>query len=246
MMLTIARFDLRARGGIAGRRRCPICCLLLAVAFLGVSRNGTAQDSVAVDSEAELAVSAIQRSLGDAQSQLAQLRDRVPPMMEEVEDLIQRLSALERPPEKPEPKPKETGAKTVPFRPPRIHETDKKPRYLIVCEENRIAVLDLENRGNSPYLKIEPTGRGGAKLSRKGSSMGEPVTALNDPNSMIGRVLGQGDSNQYYLQFSVYPDSFDLFRDARSAAWKSRFETHWIAYASSEVIYLGGGTAHVD
>ena len=76
-------------------------------------------------------------------------------------------------------------------------------------------------------------------------SKGESLAEVRQPGSRIQRVLADSKPNLNYVQFSVWPDSFEDFRKVRDLAWEKDFETNWWPHNSgnSEVhLRFGNGT----
>jgi hypothetical protein len=87
---------------------------------------------------------------------------------------------------------------------------------------NRLKLQDknfeyrLIARGRAPYLE----------LTRR-SAFGESLEEIAAPNSDFARQLKQIDPSKYYLQFIVWPDSFETYIKARQLATEKNILAGW-------------------
>lgn len=78
-------------------------------------------------------------------------------------------------------------------------------------------------------------------LARKSGFPGETVARSSDPNSEFAKVIGRYRSENTLVQFAVYPDSYECFRELRSRLWKIGFEIYWHPVESGGAPPLGSG-----
>jgi len=226
-------------------------------------------------------VNLVHSQLGNATEELLKLENRVPPMAEEVQNWIDRLTALtnNRPEKVEETKEKPGAVKRVLFRPPLAEMSQKEDTVTFVIQNNHVSISHAEalnevyktgmeqiltearaeaQRGQAKTWKGEwPVSKGdfnlaydcelsGATLSyrtyttRKPNQWGEAASAINDPGSEFRRALTAADPAKVIVRFFVYPDSFELFREARNYAWKGRFEVGWDPMISGSNLGFGG------
>ena len=84
------------------------------------------------------------------------------------------------------------------------------------------------------------------KLVRKSGQLGETLAQLDSPDSQVMARLKSLDPTASYLQYSVYPDSFEEFRSLRDRTWKMKFDVNWSPMAVSESISIGSGGGRVQ
>lgn len=82
-----------------------------------------------------------------------------------------------------------------------------------------------------------------AVIVRKQDRSGETPEEFRDAGSTLRKRLKALDPSKNIVQFMVFPDSHDTFRDVRSVLWEMGFEVGWIPKNTGEVLELGGGNA---
>lgn len=81
------------------------------------------------------------------------------------------------------------------------------------------------------------------KVVRKANAPGEmPANALR-PASRYQQALNAVSPNSYVIKFLVYPDSFEAFRQIRTAAFQRKFQVGWDLLPNGEPVRIrrGGG-----
>jgi hypothetical protein len=188
--------------------------------------------------------------------QLRGLAERMPRLADDIRRLHEEVQAIQ-PADKPEP-PK-PNAVPVKYRPPMEHFTDKQELNFI-CEEGRISFVDftainkhiktLKPAGAVAFdlpdsdFRIEGTASPGhVKLTvvRKLGCPGETWDEAQRPGSRFLKLLSTKPPGKYYLVFSVWPDSYDVFREARLAGWNRRYDINWFPMSSTEKMTLTSG-----
>lgn len=180
---------------------------------------------------------------------------KYPAMNKQVKELLEKVYSVQTPPsakeEKEEPEVKPQPMK-VEYRPPLFKLALNSP-VLFVCKEERLHVLDLAglNRaikaaiaGNNPFTALaagrtfkldadydvlieRPLPRIRFEAVLKANRTGESHDQIKDDSSAFGGYLRKLNPKGDFLQFLVYPDSYGIFRTARSKVWERRFEMEW-------------------
>jgi hypothetical protein len=147
--------------------------------------------------------------------------------------------ATPKPDEKPPVEKPKGKTKKVPFRPPIEKTTDKLSGGVVICENNRATVYDL----NASDEGSQHFARQGNQLVRKPGPehAGETVEEVRRSDSRVAREISSFNSAKTYLQFAVFPDSYEVFRAAREAAWQGRFDVRWIPLPAGQPLEMGGG-----
>ncbi len=81
---------------------------------------------------------------------------------------------------------------------------------------------------------------------RKEGHSGESLEELALPSSKLMARLNGLNPAESYLQFTVYPESFETFRTLRDRVWKMRFDVNWSPMSVGESIYFGGGNRGIQ
>jgi hypothetical protein len=80
-----------------------------------------------------------------------------------------------------------------------------------------------------------------AKGVMKPGAKGETLAEALAPGSDFNRLVGGFDGNTYYVDFEVYPDSFDLFIALRQRVVEKRFSYSWSPKAAGQdLIWMPG------
>jgi hypothetical protein len=93
-------------------------------------------------------------------------------------------------------------------------------------------------RGGSVFVSREVAERSG--------QTGEPVRSALRESSRLRQRLSKIEADESAIQFAVYPDSFDEFREVRTMLWKSGFAVNWIPMKHGEEFGIGGGGGGVN
>jgi hypothetical protein len=100
-------------------------------------------------------------------------------------------------------------------------------------------VLTLTIRGNDVAISD--------RYARKsGSNLGEPHQDAVGSSSRLRKRLAELNAAKSAIQFAVYPDSFDMFRDVRQIVWDGKFNVNWNPMVHGEKLSVGaseGGIA---
>jgi hypothetical protein len=168
--------------------------------------------------------------------------------------------------------PEKKGAKEVDFRLARSRDSDRKSNLGVVCLERKVYLMNFpaineavreELRVNKDFIKTGGTVRAKAgdfdlKLTVTGGTQfglrrelvlktdhaGESAERAKAPGSALRTRLDALDPAENVIQFCVYPDSFDTFREIRALVWGQKFdEVGWLPFRVGEPILLGGGPA---
>jgi hypothetical protein len=204
---------------------------------------------------------------------LEKLQSRIPKLRERVEALTRDVEAIELPArgeEEEKSPPKGNGGKEVKFRPPKREYVDK-PSIKFLCQEGKVSPLDFEaigdyarnvqGEGQIPVDHDLPESdfrieghvlkRDGKLLDvkltviRKPGRLGESWEEIQRPGSAFQRAISseKAKPKDYVVSFSVWPDSYETFRRARSLAWEAGFEVGWYPKEPGEQVTLGYGVA---
>lgn len=166
------------------------------------------------------------------------------------------------------PKDEKKDGKEVDFRLPMARKSKRDTKLAIVCLNKRAYLADFEAIGEAirddpAVLKTGGTVRAAAgdfdlKVTVAGLSRSEELVLKPDrpgeaparakaPGSAFLTRLGELKPEENVLQFCVYPDSFEAFRELRAAAWERDFdEVGWIPVPVGAPIRLGGGPAIIN
>jgi hypothetical protein len=202
------------------------------------------------------------------------LEAQLPVLSQQVKELIEKAGQVQPPKERKEEKEETKEPTMVEFRPPLRRVSSKDTNVAFVCEQDRVYIFDLDAYGQArkdrklqkgetlqvasgdydvTIIDLVELSLGNqllqiprARLVRKVGRQGESVQSLRDPQSAFQARLNQLDPDKSVLQFQVYPDSFLVFRDARSLAWEKKFDLGWIPKEAGSSIEVGAGRAGAD
>lgn len=189
--------------------------------------------------------------------------------IDELKVRLEQLRAVPPPPSSPEPS-TPLPTRIVEYRPPQLRVSQKDTELAVVCRDKRVYLFDLTAMSkalagatiNTTGLKVLADGDFDVNIKRwdivgsrgnqiifapqseavlKPGTRGESVAEIQLAASRFQRRLEQLDPSRSALQFMVFPDSYDVFRDARAAAWKRNFSLGWIPRETGSVIGVGGG-----
>ena len=73
---------------------------------------------------------------------------------------------------------------------------------------------------------------------RKPSHPGETWEEIQKPASRFRRQLAGHDPKKCFVDFSVWPDSYEIFRRARSLAWKEGYDAGWSVQRTGQPLLL--------
>lgn len=97
---------------------------------------------------------------------------------------------------------------------------------------DRFIQLGIRVGGDAkPYLVVH----------RRGES-GEPTEDIARRASLFNNLLKKLDSQQYYIEFRVWSDSFDTYLVARNEAARAGFTAGWIPYAENQEYWISLGS----
>lgn len=198
------------------------------------------------------------RGLRASDERIEQIRQRINSLYEETQT-VRRPEKNEQPEEKPEPR-------RVKFRPPMERLSDKEIRHF-VCQGDRISCIDYQQIGTIFKEKTDngKNKRGGVRfdlpdsdfevvchvesdewrlhVTRKPGHNGETWEEAQRPGAAFQKCLKGTDPEKFVLEFSVWPDSYDLFRKARAAAWQKKYEIDWTPQNAGEPLVLIRGSS---
>jgi hypothetical protein len=209
----------------------------------------------------------LQSEVQAVDAEIESLDGRLDGLRDEIDELLNKVDAVQPAPP-PEPADEETPPDTreVKFRPP-LERRDERPALAFVIENDRISVINwdslteqvravaAERNGRVPIdIPLEGMdfrvvgsvtgpflGDVDLVLTRREGASGEPIA---DAASQDGEFMGQlraVSPSTHTINFLVYPDSFEGFLKARTAAWEEGFDVGWNQFASGEEIRLGQG-----
>lgn len=193
----------------------------------------------------------------------------LPALKDEVEALIRKAEAIQ-PPKPVKEEGEQPVARTVPFRPPVERDADKQTGVGFVCQDGRVSIFDsaaydreVDRVGDKFQVGENPvTVPGGdfdvivfslggkqilyGKFQRKAGHVGETIDEFLKPDSRFQNLLNGIDNQKEYVQFVVYPDSFDAFRRCRDLVWSKKFDAQWSPIEAGAVITMGRGRGKVQ
>ncbi|MCY2987517.1 MAG: hypothetical protein NTY19_06595 [Planctomycetota bacterium] len=224
---------------------------------------------------------ALEAQLLHLKEQIAKLDATIPKLEKQVDELTERTDLLiPRRSDESTKSPSKTPRKEVGYRRPiEQREKDLKTPVIFVCEENRVAIFDLDAANRELQEELRRKGRisltpgksvtfklnaGDFVLSVTGIAVGnditlrqegsrtagcpgEPIADLSKSDSKIRKYLKQIESQaaSTVIQFIVYPDSYDAFREVRQVVWQGHFRVNWVPMSHGEKIVFGAGTGDV-
>jgi hypothetical protein len=101
-----------------------------------------------------------------------------------------------------------------------------------------VSVVEVLERIRGNKIQLLPRYEAVPKSGRAGESREE----IEGTGSAFRAYLTKLNPGNVYLQFTVYPDSFDVFRQARSAAWARGFDLIWRPIEVGGKVKIGGGS----
>jgi TolA-binding protein len=216
-------------------------------------------------------VAILRSRLQTSDQDVTRLRSRLGELQEQAKELLDQVQSVQPADDKKTEKPLEpSNVKDVRFRPPFERATKKAPDLALVLENNRVAIMDLgelskkfNNRSFDVGTRVVKADAGDfdfeetvidllfqkirqIKLQRKSGHLGETLAQLDSPDSQVMARLKSLNPTASYLQFVVYPDSFEDFRSLRERAWKMKFDVNWKPLTVGESISVGGGGGEVQ
>ncbi len=229
-------------------------------------RNGADPKSLA---PLRTRINLLRSEIAAVEQNLKNLEAKLPQLRRQVQELIDRAGQVHPPKEQQNAKDEEKEAKTVEFRPPFSRESQKDTNAAFVCQENRIYLFDLAAFESALKQKNPQKGEkvqlasgdydvlikdlvlvlvgnqiGRAPLGElilKAGHRGEALEQIHNPQSVFQVRLKQLDPAKNTLQFQVYPDSFQAFREARAIAWKLEFGLNWSPLEAGSNVKVGHG-----
>lgn len=220
----------------------------------------------------------LEAAIRESNAALQALDSRIVDVRDTVEELTQKVESIELPDPEAKPdesSPEDEPDETVKYRPPKREYVDK-PSISFACQEGGVSLIDFDAI-NAYAAGLKRSGKisvdydlpdcdfkikgyivkdGGnvkdAKLTviRKPGHPGESAEDIQRARSAFQRMLSSGEKgpDEYVISFSVWPDSYDAFRQARDLAWQAGFDVGWIPMNSGERTELsyGVGIGRVD
>jgi hypothetical protein len=211
-------------------------------------------------------VAILRSRLQTSDQDVTRLRSRLGELHEQAKELLDQVQSVQPADDKKTEKPLEpSNVKDVRFRPPFERPTKKAPDLALVLENNRVAIMDLGELDKKLKVRSFDVGTRVVKADagdfdfeetvidllvqklrqiksvRKSGRPGETLAQLDSPDSQVMSRLKSLNPTSSYLQFVVYPDSFEEFRSFREQAWKLKFDVNWIPLTVVESISVGGG-----
>jgi hypothetical protein len=214
-------------------------------------------------------VASLRAQLQALDSKIADLRRRVPAAQEELEALMGRVGSIKpADPNDPDP-PEKSGPMQVPYRPPFARVVHKGTPIVLVCQENCVSILDFEKfdseleKAVKSQSQIQTLVKTGGKFDagdfeikiqflvvgrdvmvlqeaeRKEGQIGEAIKLATRAGSKVRTRLDELDAENSVIQFAVYPDSYDAFRQIREVVWEGKFSVNWIPLKHGDTISIG-------
>lgn len=169
--------------------------------------------------------------------------------------------------------PEKAGATEVDFRLARSRRSAKKTNVGVVLQGGKVYLVEFESIGAAfkearqanPALldaggvvtatrgdfdlKVTPVGTQFVRLElvlRPGRP-GETLALAKAAGSAFRTRLEALDRDDNVLQFCVYPDGFEAFRELRAVAWGLKFDdVGWVPFAVGDTIPIGDGPATIQ
>ena len=260
-------------------RKVAFGCAVFAIAVAGVA--ALAQPAAESDSAREVA--RLRRAIKSANQGADAVGARIGPLQQDVLKLEEKLKAIDPPKLKAEaeepidPKsietPKQAGGPTPSnpkmdeakdketWRLPLVRESDKKTNLLVVCQNNKVYIADLQAltaavdkdmgrtlQTNGTYflatgdynVAVTPTI---IKCVLKQDRKGQSVEQALQPGSDLQKQFAKLPPSDNIIQFCVYPDSYDAFKTVRRMTYEKKYDVGWSPMAVGGEISLGGGKA---
>ena len=225
--------------------------LLLAVVLaVGPTASGQeppreASPRSAVNRRTEEMVGFLELGVRQSNLQLDDLEERIPKLETRLEQLMAEVEEIGKPKKRESPPPEPEPAREIRYRPPLEQRTGQQT-LLFCCHEGELKFVDqdsiarqLAERSRRPDAKpvvLRPGPRGS----------GETEEAIQQPRSRFKRTLTARQPGSWCVNFAVWPDSYDIYRTARSIAWDSGFDVGWHPLDVGEEPTVGRGQGIVD
>jgi hypothetical protein len=204
-------------------------------------------------------------ALRNLEGRVPKVRETIEKLRDEVRQL-HRAKKPEKPPEKIDPKP----VKMTYFRAPKEELTEQKS-ITFVCENKGISFVDFDavNAGLKPVIArlisgsqresfdfevpgsdfrcrgvlVKPPEKHDIVLARLPARFGETQDQIRQDTSTFQRKISahKTEKSQYYVDFIVFPDSFDAFLQAREIVWATGYDVGWSPVNTGEPLRLGSG-----
>lgn len=217
----------------------------------------------------------IQSHLLASDQNLTALKDRMPPLATELEELIGQIQNLRPPRPDDTPPPEPDAPMRHRWRPP-MERLTRKDQILIACFEGRLAVLpdvsalnehcntlarrrppqkeekervEFEMPDCSARFQLTMEGRIGQEGWNAAvtivGNQGETAEDAMREGSRFRRVLASRDPEKDYYTFLVWPDSYSAFHQVRTLVWEGDFDAGWAVFRSGESLGFGEGAGTV-
>lgn len=214
-------------------------------------------------------VDAIRSRLPLLQSDVAKLEEKLKGIeptklkAEEVEELDRNPAERARPtrPGGPMAQPAKKEDERATWRLPIAKESDRKTKLFVVCRYQKLYYFDLQalfdaidkddgrtaDRNGTYFLqsgdydaKFYP---GYLEAVLRSGRTGETAEHALGPDSNLLKRFAKLPPDENIIQFSVYPDSYDLFRAIRKATYEREYEVAWNPKSADQPIRLVSGKA---
>lgn len=212
---------------------------------------------------------ALRAQIASLDTQIADLSRRVPTIEQEIKRLTEQAKEIKVPvPEEEIDEPPKREPRKVGFRPPFQREVEKKTPIVLICQNNRVGILDFDAYDKNLDALLDDESR--LQLLRQTKSatvdagdyqirldlianfVSQTVVAIpgNDGdnesaalrnNSRLMQRVAELNPSSDLIQIAVYPDSFDVFRAIRQELWKREFGIQWIPMPHGEELGIGSG-----
>lgn len=245
---------------------------MLLISALSVSAQPASPSADSVDAALKRAAM-LRAELQTLDSEMKNLSQRLPAMKAELDAMLKRIENVQIAKEVKTPEQSDNKKETqnVEFRPPLRRESKKATSLGIICQNQKLFILDLdalEKAAKDNQTTVMRTGGmltlatgdydvkvavtqinlgdrtlflPNMELIMKSGRSGETWSEAAGPSSVFRKFLGGLSPDKSMLQFVVYPDSYDLFRSARAVAWERKFELGWNASQVGDPIRIGSG-----
>lgn len=94
-------------------------------------------------------------------------------------------------------------------------------------------VAEIFTRGKTVYLQ--------QRMVRKRGRRGQTIDEVLRPGSLCRRTIQRADPKTMRIDFTVFPDSFELFRAVRQLAWDAGFDVGWDPWTTGKPLRFGAG-----
>lgn len=237
----------------------------------GQTPGGRSSVAATSDQEVERTIRIVESRIEETNQAVGNLANRLVEDQKSLAKLVQQLKALQAIPRDAPAQPKATGTRAVEGRVPRMRPAEQDESIVFILENGRVTPVNLQIAMESAFQRANL--RGGAtkgvssspvghfdvqyeitptflsfELVRKTGSehLGDSLAKFKSPGSESRRLIENTDSKTHYIQFAVYPDSFELFREVRSVAVQHGFEMGFVPMSPGQLISVGGGRGSVN